>query len=51
MRSRPRNLPATRKRSSGGFLLGIFVGLFIGMTVSLMVAFYLNKSSIPFLTA
>jgi|SRR5688572_18293772 cell division protein FtsN len=51
MRSRPRNLPATRKRSSGGFLLGMFVGLFIGLTVSLMVAFYLNKSTIPFLTA
>jgi cell division protein FtsN len=51
MRSRPRNLPASRKRSSGGFLLGMFVGLFIGLTVSLMVAFYLNKSTIPFLTA
>ncbi len=51
MRSRPRNLPASRKRSSGGFLLGMFVGLFVGLTVSLMVAFYLNKSTIPFLTA
>jgi cell division protein FtsN len=51
MSSRPRNLPATRKRSSGGFLLGMFVGLFIGLTVSLMVAFYLNKTPIPFVTA
>jgi cell division protein FtsN len=49
--SRPRNLPATRKRSSGGFLLGMFVGLFVGLTVSLMVAFYLNKTPIPFVTA
>jgi cell division protein FtsN len=49
--SRPRNIPATRKRSSGGFMLGMFVGLFIGLTVSLMVAFYLNKTPIPFITA
>ena len=49
--SRPRNIPATRKRSSGGFLLGMFVGLFVGLTVSLMVAFYLNKTPIPFVTA
>jgi len=51
MSRRPRNLPATRKRSSGGFLLGMFVGLFVGLTVSLMVAFYLNKTPIPFVTA
>jgi cell division protein FtsN len=50
MSSRPRNLPATRKRSSGGFLLGMFLGLFLGLTVSLMVAFYLNKTPIPFVT-
>lgn len=49
--SRPRNIPATRKRSSGGFLLGMFVGLFVGLTVSLMVAFYLNKTPIPFVSA
>jgi cell division protein FtsN len=49
--SRPRNLPASRKRSAGGFLLGMFVGLFVGLTVSLMVAFYLNKTPIPFVTA
>jgi cell division protein FtsN len=49
--SRPRKIPATRKRSSGGFLLGMFVGLFVGLTVSLMVAFYLNKTPIPFVTA
>jgi cell division protein FtsN len=51
MSRRPRNIPATRKRSSGGFLLGMFVGLFIGLSVSLMVAFYLNKTPIPFITA
>jgi cell division protein FtsN len=44
-------MPATRKRSSGGFLLGMFVGLFVGLTVSLIVAFYLNKTPIPFVTS
>ncbi len=49
--SRPRNTPATRKRSSGGFMLGVFVGLVIGLGVSLGIAFYLNKTPVPFLTA
>ena len=47
----PRNMPATRKRSSGGFLLGMFVGVVLGLAVSLGIAFYLNKTPIPFLTA
>jgi cell division protein FtsN len=45
----PRNTPATRKRSGGGFLLGIFVGLLIGLGIALGIAFYLNKTPIPFL--
>jgi cell division protein FtsN len=49
--SRPRNTPATRKRSSGGFMLGVFVGLVIGLGVSLGIAFYLNKTPVPFLAA
>jgi cell division protein FtsN len=48
---RPRNTPATRKRSSGGFMLGVFVGLVVGLGVSLAIAFYLNKTPVPFLTA
>src|SRR3954468_19461101 len=43
--------PATRRRSEGGFLLGIFVGVVIGLTVALGIAFYLNKTPIPFLAA
>jgi cell division protein FtsN len=43
--------PATRKSSSGGFLLGMFVGLLAGLAVALGIAFYLNKTPIPFLTA
>jgi len=46
----PRTVPASRKRSGGGFLLGIFVGVILGLAVSLGIAFYLNKTPIPFLT-
>jgi cell division protein FtsN len=41
----------TRRRSGGGFLLGISVGVLIGLAVALGVAFYLNKAPMPFLTA
>ena len=46
---RPRNVPVTRKRSSGGFMLGMFVGLTAGLAVSLAIAFYLNKTPVPFI--
>jgi cell division protein FtsN len=39
---------ATRGRSSGGFLLGVFVGLFAGLAIAVGVAFYLNKAPVPF---
>ena len=49
----PRSAPATRlgsrRRARGGFLLGMFTGLAIGLAVSLMIAFYLNRTQIPFL--
>lgn len=43
--------PATRKSSSGGFLLGMFVGVVVGLAVALGIAFYLNKTPIPFISA
>jgi cell division protein FtsN len=46
-----RRTPATRKRSEGGFLLGMFTGVVIGLAVALGIAFYLNKAPMPFLTA
>jgi cell division protein FtsN len=46
-----RSAPSTRKRSEGGFLLGIFVGVVLGLAVALGIAFYLNKAPMPFLTA
>jgi cell division protein FtsN len=44
-------MTATRKSSGGGFLLGIFVGLLIGLAISLGVAFYLNRTPVPFTVA
>jgi cell division protein FtsN len=47
----PRTATATRKRSAGGFLFGLFTGVVIGLAVSLGIAFYLNRTPVPFLTA
>jgi cell division protein FtsN len=44
-------MTATRKSSGGSFLLGIFVGLLIGLAISLAVAFYLNRTPVPFTVA
>jgi cell division septation protein DedD len=41
----------TRRRSEGGFLLGMFVGVLLGLAVALAIAFYLNKGPMPFQTA
>jgi len=42
---------ALRKRSEGNFLAGMGVGVLIGLAVSLAIAFYLNRTPIPFMTA
>ncbi len=39
---------STRRKSGGGFLLGVFIGLLIGLGLALGVAFYLNKTPLPF---
>ena len=49
--ARSRTPPATRGRSGGGFLLGMFAGLVLGLAIALGIAFYLNKTPIPFVTA
>jgi cell division protein FtsN len=46
--ARPRHTTSTRKSSEGSFVLGIFVGLLIGLAISLAVAFYLNRTPVPF---
>jgi len=40
--------PATRRKSGGNFLLGVFVGLILGLGVALAVAFYINNTPVPF---
>src|SRR5687768_7470841 len=47
---RARNV-ASRRNSAGGFMVGMFVGLIAGLAVSLAIAFYLNKTPVPFLSA
>ncbi len=46
--ARPQAAP--RRKSGGGFLLGVFIGLVIGLGVAIGVAFYVNKTPIPFIT-
>lgn len=40
-----------RSREAGNFLAGLGVGVLIGLAVSLSIAFYLNRTPIPFTTA
>ena len=49
MSIRPLHKP--RKRSSGNFLAGMGVGVLVGLLVSLAIAFYLNRTPLPFMTA
>lgn len=46
--ARPQAAP--RSKSGGGFLLGVFIGLVIGLAVAIGVAFYMNKTPIPFVS-
>jgi cell division protein FtsN len=45
---KPANRSAPPSRSGGGFMLGMFVGLLLGLGIALAVAFYLNKTPLPF---
>jgi cell division protein FtsN len=49
--ARSRSIIPTRKRSEGNFLAGMGVGVLVGLAVSLAIAFYLNRTPIPFMTA
>lgn len=42
--------PAVRGRAKGNFLLGLGVGLVTGLAIALGVAFFVNKTPIPFLS-
>jgi cell division protein FtsN len=39
-----------KKKSGGGTLLGIFIGLILGLCLAVGVAWFMNKTPIPFLT-
>ena len=41
---------AAKKKSGGGTLVGIFIGLILGLCIAVGVAWYMNKTPIPFLT-
>ncbi|HEY6967128.1 MAG TPA: SPOR domain-containing protein [Burkholderiales bacterium] len=38
-----------RQKQRGNFLIGLFIGLVLGLAIALGVAFYLNKTPLPFL--
>jgi len=53
----PRTAPSRRSsapnftRMGGGFLLGMAAGLVLGLAISLGIAFYLNRTPIPFVAS
>jgi cell division protein FtsN len=47
--ARSNTSPTPQSRSTGGFLLGMFAGVLLGLAIALAIAFYLNKTPIPFL--
>jgi cell division protein FtsN len=49
--STSRGSSSARKREGGNFLAGMGVGVLVGLAVSLGIAFYLNRTPIPFMTA
>ena len=47
--AKPARRTAPPRRSGGSFLLGMFIGIILGLGIALGVAFYLNKTPLPFL--
>jgi len=46
--ARSARMQQTRRSSGGSFLLGVFIGLILGLAIALGIAFYLNKTPLPF---
>ena len=44
---KPRSV--AKKKNGGGTLLGVFIGLILGLGIAVGVAWYMNKTPIPFL--
>jgi cell division protein FtsN len=49
--SRTMSRTSRPRREGGNFLAGMGVGVLLGLAVSLGIAFYLNRTPIPFMTA
>ncbi len=50
MKPRKQSKAASRKKSGGGTLLGLFIGLIVGVLVAAGVVWYINKMPVPFST-
>ena len=50
MKPRRQNKPASKRKSGGGTLLGLFLGLVIGVLAAAGVVWYINKMPLPFTT-
>ena len=50
MKPRRTAAPASRKRSGGGTLLGLFIGLVIGVLIAAGVVWYIFKTPAPFVS-
>jgi cell division protein FtsN len=45
---KPKTLPAGKSRPGGSLLIGIFIGLLLGLGIAVGVAWYMNRTPIPF---
>jgi cell division protein FtsN len=45
---KPKALPAGKPRPGGSLLIGIFIGLLLGLGLAVGVAWYMNRTPIPF---
>jgi cell division protein FtsN len=50
MKVRRQNKAATKNKSGGGTLLGLFLGLVVGVLIAAGVVWYINKMPVPFTT-
>jgi cell division protein FtsN len=46
---KPKNIPAGKSRPGGSLLIGIFIGLLLGLGIAVGVAWYMNRTPIPFI--
>lgn len=47
---KPKPIPSGKSRPGGSLLIGIFIGLLLGLGMAVGVAWYMNRTPIPFVT-